>query len=468
MSLPGYDSKKRRGRPEAPIDPSNGSVAEFAVSLRELRDQSGLTIEEVAKRAHYSRAAISGAQSGKQLPTWELTEAFVSACRDDPAKWEPRWKAAQSQDLGPLASDLAGAVPAASAAELQDQERPAPPASAEDVCAELRTREFLDAPARRARHKRLLTRAAAVSLVLLAIGTTVFIVLRSNAQRERTAAAANDVASESQAASDWGRAAALAATAYQIDPTSAAYASELAAIGKEGDVSTIQVAAPTPVTGLAVSSDGRDLAVFGSGGTATVVDITHPARPRITGPLPSGSGLKPGPTNVEEQMLTYVGGLTGTSGGNTPQSATPTDGSDPLSGMGDAPGFLQAMSLLTGMSNVEASLLSPDGSTLAAAAAGQGVTLYNVSNGNSPFSTPSDDSFASLQVAQPIDSMAFTSDGSVLAIAAGNSVLLWSMPPVITPGQLIQQVCSRGDELTRQEWSQYVPSYIPYEDICAL
>jgi len=480
MSLPGYDGKKRRGRPEAPIDPSNGPVAEFAASLRELRDQSGLTIEEVAKRAHYSRGAISGAQSGKQLPTWQITEAFVSACRGDPAEWKPRWKAAQSQDLGssghadcpagpdgPLASDLAGAVPDASATELQDQERPAPPASAEDVYAGRRIREFLDTPVRRARPTRLLTRVVAVSLVLLALGTTVFIVLRNNAQRERTVAAANHVASESQATSDKGRAAALAATAYWISPTSAAYASELAAIGKEGDVSTIRLAAGTFARGLAVGSDGHDLAVFGSGGTATMVDITHPARPRIIGPLPPGSGLKPGPTNVEAQMLTYLGSLRDTASGSTPLPAIPTDGSEPLSGIGDAPGFIQAMSLLTGMSNVEASLLSPDGSMLAVATAGQGVTLYNASNGNSPFSTPSEDSFASLQVTEPIVSIAFISDGSVLAIAAGNSILLWSLPPVVTPEQLIQQVCSHGDELTRQEWSQYVPSSIPYEDVCA-
>ncbi|MFI0444519.1 helix-turn-helix domain-containing protein [Actinomadura sp. 6N118] len=81
-------------RPQTRLDPQAGPVAAFACALRDLRESADPvpTYRQMADRVHYSVTALSQAASGRKLPTWEVTQAFVTACGEDPAEWRTRWK----------------------------------------------------------------------------------------------------------------------------------------------------------------------------------------------------------------------------------------------------------------------------------------------------------------------------------------------------------------------------------------
>ena len=71
-----------------------GPLGEFAKALRDLRAGApgAPTYRELAERARYSRTALSDAASGRRLPSWDVTAAFVTACGADPQEWRPRWE----------------------------------------------------------------------------------------------------------------------------------------------------------------------------------------------------------------------------------------------------------------------------------------------------------------------------------------------------------------------------------------
>ncbi|MFI7067892.1 helix-turn-helix transcriptional regulator [Kribbella sp. NPDC050124] len=79
-------------------------VPAFAAALQRVRRQAGLTYRELADRAHYSHAHLVRATSGKQLPTWDVTAAFLTGC-GVPAEllpvWRRHWEAAvrDAQDV---------------------------------------------------------------------------------------------------------------------------------------------------------------------------------------------------------------------------------------------------------------------------------------------------------------------------------------------------------------------------------
>ncbi|TNH28772.1 helix-turn-helix domain-containing protein [Micromonospora orduensis] len=84
------------GRPEKPIDPLGGSVAQFAMLLRRLRQQMGApSYRSMASKSFYSVAALSVAAGGTRFPSWECTEAYVRACGVDSddriAHWKKVW-----------------------------------------------------------------------------------------------------------------------------------------------------------------------------------------------------------------------------------------------------------------------------------------------------------------------------------------------------------------------------------------
>ncbi|MFC8850511.1 MULTISPECIES: helix-turn-helix transcriptional regulator [unclassified Micromonospora] len=86
------------GRPEKPLDLSSGPVAQFAHSLRRLRQQAGgPSYRTLAGRTRYSMAALSVAAGGTRFPTWECVEAYIRACGvcDDDLvhHWRQRWSA---------------------------------------------------------------------------------------------------------------------------------------------------------------------------------------------------------------------------------------------------------------------------------------------------------------------------------------------------------------------------------------
>lgn len=66
----------------APADPT-GDIAEFGYQLRQLRQKSGYSYAELARRTYYSRAALHAADHGYQLPTAEVVRAYVGACQGD-------------------------------------------------------------------------------------------------------------------------------------------------------------------------------------------------------------------------------------------------------------------------------------------------------------------------------------------------------------------------------------------------
>src|SRR5262249_30200506 len=81
------------GRPERPLDISQGPVAAFAHDLRKLRQGAGsLSHREPARTACFAPSVLSSAASGHRLPTLPVTLAFVDACGGDRAAWERRWR----------------------------------------------------------------------------------------------------------------------------------------------------------------------------------------------------------------------------------------------------------------------------------------------------------------------------------------------------------------------------------------
>ncbi|WP_433121947.1 helix-turn-helix domain-containing protein [Micromonospora sp. CA-246542] len=85
------------GRPEKPLDPAAGPVAQFAYSLRRLRHEVGSpSYRTLANRTYYSVSALSVAASGSRFPSWACAEAYVRACGvgdDDIVHWHRRWSA---------------------------------------------------------------------------------------------------------------------------------------------------------------------------------------------------------------------------------------------------------------------------------------------------------------------------------------------------------------------------------------
>ena len=82
-------------RPERPLDATVGPAAVFAVQLRAVREQSGLTYRNLAIRANYSHAHLVRAASGDELPSWDVTMAYLLGCGVHAAelpKWKSHWE----------------------------------------------------------------------------------------------------------------------------------------------------------------------------------------------------------------------------------------------------------------------------------------------------------------------------------------------------------------------------------------
>lgn len=79
------------GRPQAQLERDGSPVREFAFWLRDLRNRSGLTYEQVAKTTHYGTSTLQAAASGERLPTLNVVLAFVEACDGDVSAWRAYW-----------------------------------------------------------------------------------------------------------------------------------------------------------------------------------------------------------------------------------------------------------------------------------------------------------------------------------------------------------------------------------------
>lgn len=83
-------------------------VEAFAAALERVRRHAGLSYRQLAERAHYSHPHLIRATSGKHLPTWEVTAAYLTGCgvaADLMPVWRRRWEEA-SRDPRDLADLL--------------------------------------------------------------------------------------------------------------------------------------------------------------------------------------------------------------------------------------------------------------------------------------------------------------------------------------------------------------------------
>lgn len=72
----------------------DGPAVRFANRLRDARREADLTLRRLSEISGYSVGALSTAESGRKIPSWDVTEAFVRACkRTDIGRWRGWWEA---------------------------------------------------------------------------------------------------------------------------------------------------------------------------------------------------------------------------------------------------------------------------------------------------------------------------------------------------------------------------------------
>jgi DNA-binding XRE family transcriptional regulator len=64
----------------------------FLRELRQLRNEAGLELAELAARAHYPRDVIVAAEAGPSIPALPVLSAYVRGCGAGLAEWEERWR----------------------------------------------------------------------------------------------------------------------------------------------------------------------------------------------------------------------------------------------------------------------------------------------------------------------------------------------------------------------------------------
>jgi transcriptional regulator with XRE-family HTH domain len=85
------------------------AVKLFATELRRVRAGAGLPYRELAKEAHYSHSSLVRAASGESLPNWDVTEAFLKACRipcSELPAWQQLWNMVDELTRSGRALDL--------------------------------------------------------------------------------------------------------------------------------------------------------------------------------------------------------------------------------------------------------------------------------------------------------------------------------------------------------------------------
>ncbi|MET8681769.1 hypothetical protein ABZW18_30355 [Streptomyces sp. NPDC004647] len=98
------------GRQESPLDPSAGPVQHFAFELRKLRQKAGgITYRAMAQRTPYTVPTLSRAAAGEELPSLQVTLAYVAACDGNLEEWEQHWRQA-AEDAALEAADADDAV----------------------------------------------------------------------------------------------------------------------------------------------------------------------------------------------------------------------------------------------------------------------------------------------------------------------------------------------------------------------
>ncbi len=71
------------GRPENPLKTDSGAIADFAGELRRMRKRAKLTYRELSAKTGRSPSTLTAAADGKQLPSWQVTLAWIQECGGD-------------------------------------------------------------------------------------------------------------------------------------------------------------------------------------------------------------------------------------------------------------------------------------------------------------------------------------------------------------------------------------------------
>lgn len=71
-------------------------LATFANGLRALKHESKLNYREMAEKAHYCREVLSAAARGQELPTLQVTLAYVRVCGGSEEEWCVQWATARN------------------------------------------------------------------------------------------------------------------------------------------------------------------------------------------------------------------------------------------------------------------------------------------------------------------------------------------------------------------------------------
>ena len=104
------ERRPQAGRPERPLDVTDGPLSRFAHELRQLRAAAGYPSYRVlARTALFSASVLSTAASGAAFPSLPVTLAYAGACGADTAEWRSRWEAVAAE-LGQPRADRAVAA----------------------------------------------------------------------------------------------------------------------------------------------------------------------------------------------------------------------------------------------------------------------------------------------------------------------------------------------------------------------
>ncbi|MCM1969757.1 DNA-binding protein [Streptomyces sp. G1] len=250
-------------------------------------------------------------------------------------------------------------------------------------------------------------------------------------------------------------------------------------------------AARMPITGMAVSPDGRSLLTTRAGvDTLDVRDVasgqrTRPqdltkdrtspvAKPRSdrsarvavrpdgrllatssdTFDVTTGRRTERGPTTEQGGVMAYSPDNTRLAVGDTTGGVTLWDG-EAERRLATLPAGADAIGLDSAKA-VTALAFSPDGHTLAVAGASGTLRLWDVNSGRPlgpPLPTPGDG----------IVAVAFSPDGRTLHSAGEHSTVRTHQ---VTPDRLAESVCTRsGTGLSRSDWRTYLPD-LPYRKTC--
>lgn len=97
--------------PEKPHTPDD-SLALFAENLRQLRHHAGdISYRSLAERVQMSPSALSQAASGRKLPTWNVTRAFVRGCGGNEKVWYAQWSQVRQELNARQTNTTNGQVP---------------------------------------------------------------------------------------------------------------------------------------------------------------------------------------------------------------------------------------------------------------------------------------------------------------------------------------------------------------------